>query len=94
MNAVALRQVQDNKINKHRNNPIELLKWITDNLPSNKVVMGTGFGPPGIALLDMLFKVTHDISVFYIDTSFLFDQTYELRDKLQEKYGFQFFNIV
>ena len=93
MNAVALRQVQDNKINKYRNNPIELLKWITDNLPSNKVVMGTGFGPPGIVLLDMLFKVTHDISVFYIDTGFLFDQTYELRDKLQEKYGFQFLRL-
>ena len=93
MNAVALRQVQDNKINKYRNNPIELLKWITNNLPSNKVVMGTGFGPPGIVLLDMLFKVTHDISVFYIDTSFLFDQTYELRDKLQEKYGFQFLRL-
>ena len=93
MNAVALRQVQDNKINKYRNNPIELLKWITNNLPSNKVVMGTGFGPPGIVLLDMLFKVTHDISVFYIDTGFLFDQTYELRDKLQEKYGFQFLRL-
>ena len=52
--------------------------------------MGTGFGPPGIVLLDMLFKVTRNISVFYIDTHFLFDQTYQIRDKLQEKYGFKF----
>ena len=52
--------------------------------------MGTGFGPPGIVLLDMLFKITKDISVFYIDTGFLFDQTYELRDKLQDRYGFKF----
>ena len=90
MVAQAFKQIKSSRVKRYRNNPIELLKWITDNLPSNKVVMGTGFGPPGIVLLDMLFKVTHDISVFYIDTSFLFDQTYELRDKLQEKYGFQF----
>lgn len=38
----------------------------------------------------MLLRVTRDISVFYIDTGFLFDQTYELRDKLQKKYGFEF----
>ena len=90
MNASALQQVQTNKINKYRNNPIELLKWINNNLPNEKVIMGTGFGPPGIVLLDMLFKVTSDISVFYIDTGFLFDQTYDLKDKLQEKYGVQF----
>ena len=90
MNATALQQLQNNKIKRYRNNPVELLKWIESNLPNEKVVMGTGFGPPGIVLLDMLFKVTKDISVFYIDTGFLFDQTYDLRDKLQEKYAFEF----
>ena len=93
MSAPALQQVQTNKINKYRNNPIELLKWINNNLPNEKVIMGTGFGPPGIVLLDMLFKVTSDISVFYIDTGFLFDQTYDLKDKIQEKYGFQFIRL-
>ena len=90
MGAEALQQAQKNRVKQYRNNPIELLKWIAGNLPVEKVVMGTGFGPPGVVLLDMLFKVTKNISVFYIDTNFLFDQTYELRDKLQEKYGFEF----
>jgi len=90
MNAQALHQVQHDRVNKFRKNPIELLKWIEINLPSDKVIMGTGFGPPGIVLLDMLFRVTKDISVFYIDTDFLFDQTYELRDKLEKKYGIKF----
>ena len=90
MGAEALQQVQKNRVKQYRNNPIGLLKWIINNLPVEKVIMGTGFGPPGIVLLDMLFKVTNNISVFYIDTNFLFDQTYELRDKLQEKYGFEF----
>ena len=90
MNAQALQQVQHESVSKYRKDPIELLKWIERNLPIEKVIMGTGFGPPGIVLLDMLFKITRDISVFYIDTDFLFDQTYELRDKLEEKYGFEF----
>ena len=93
MNATALQQVQNNKINRYSNNPEGLLKWVTKQLPNERVVMGTGFGPPGIVLLDMLFKVTRDISVFYIDTGFLFDQTYDLKDKLQKKYGFELLRI-
>ena len=90
MNATALQQVENNKINKYRNNPVELLKWIKNNLPNERVIMGTGFGPPGIVLLDLLFQITKDISVFYIDTGFLFDQTYDLKNKLEERYGFNF----
>ena len=70
MNALALQHVQNNKMNQYRKNPIELLKWITNNLPNKRVVMGTGFGPPGIVLLDMLFQVTQDISVFPIQAVF------------------------
>jgi len=90
MYASALQHIEGKKSNKYRKNPEELLKWITNNLPSEKVIMGTGFGPPGIVLLDMLFKVTKNISVFYIDTDFLFDQTHDLRARLEEKYNFKF----
>jgi len=91
MNTQAIQhQVQNSKIKQYRKNPIELLRWLEKNLPNDKIIMGTGFGPPGIVLLDMLFQVTKNISVFYIDTDFLFDQTYLLRDKLEERYGFKF----
>ena len=90
MNAHALQYIQSEKIKRYNNNPEELLKWLVDKLPNNQLVMGTGFGPPGIVLLDILFKVTQDISVFYIDTDFLFEQTYDLKDKLEKKYGFKF----
>ena len=90
MNIPALQYVQNKNVNRYRKNPEGLLKWIVDKLPNDRIVMGTGFGPPGVALLDMLFKVTRNIAVFYIDTGFLFDQTYNLKNKLQEKYGFEF----
>ena len=88
MNNTALQYVQNTNVDRYSKNPEGLLKWIVKNLPNDKVVMGTGFGPPGIVLLDMLFKVTNNISVFYIDTSFLFEQTYDLKKKLEEKYGY------
>jgi len=95
MNAQSLQnQVQlEGKVANYRKNPIDLIKWLEKNLPNEKIIMGTGFGPPGIALLDMLFKVTKNISVFYIDTNFLFDQTYVLKDKLEQKYGIDFLRI-
>ena len=48
MNNVAIQHAQSKKINRYRNNPKELLKWIAKKLPSENVVMGTGFGPPGV----------------------------------------------
>lgn len=90
MNNTGLQTVHEKQVKRYRKDPEGLLKWIANNLPLDKVIMGTGFGPPGIVLLDMLFKVTRDISVFYIDTGFLFEQTYELKNNLEEKYEFEF----
>jgi len=90
MEANILGKSQQGQVANYRKNPIKLLQWIESNLPNEKVIMGTGFGPPGIVLLDMLFKVTNNISVFYIDTDVFFDETYDLRDRLQEKYKIDF----
>ena len=90
MNNAALQYVKNTNVDQYRKNPEGFLKWIVEKLPNDKVVMGTGFGPPGIVLLDILFKVTKNISVFYIDTSFLFAQTYDLKNNLEERYGFKF----
>ena len=84
MNSIATQYIKKTNVDHYNKNPEGFLKWIVEKLPNDKVVMGTGFGPPGIVLLDMLFKVTNNISVFYIDTSFLFEQTYDLKKKLEE----------
>ena len=90
MNNAASQYVKNTNVDQYKKNPEGFIKWIVEKLPKDKVVMGTGFGPPGIVLLDILFKVTKSISVFYIDTGFLFEQTYDLKNKLEEKYGFKF----
>ena len=90
MNNAASQYVKNTNVDQYKKNPEGFIKWIVEKLPKDKVVMGTGFGPPGIVLLDILFKVTKSISVFYIDTGFLFEQTYDLKNKLEERYGFKF----
>ena len=40
MNNTVLKHVQREKINHYNKNPEELLKWIANNLPNDKVVLG------------------------------------------------------
>ena len=90
MNSAASQYVKNKNVDQYRKNPEGFLKWIVEKLPNNKEVIVFLFGPPGIVLLDILFKVTNNISVFYIDTDFLFEQTYDLKNKLEERYGLKF----
>ena len=70
--------------------PIQTLKWVVERFELDEIIMGTGFGAPGVALLDMLMKVNNNIKVFYIDTGFLFNETYELKSKLESHYNMKF----
>lgn len=71
-------------------NPADLLAWTIDHFGIDKVVMGTGFGVPGVALLDILKKVNKNVEVFYIDTGVLFKETYELKNQLESHYDMKF----
>jgi phosphoadenosine phosphosulfate reductase len=42
-----------------------------------------------MALLDMVMKIDPKVEVFYLDTDFLFPETYHLRDVCEQKYGFK-----
>ena len=55
--------------------------------------MGTGFGAPGVVLLDILMKINSNIRVFYIDTGLLFKETYDLKNKLENHYNLKFRKI-
>lgn len=64
----------------------EVLKWGFETF-GRDMVLGTGFGPSGVFLIDQLHKLEIDIPIFYLDTQLLFDSTYELREVLEQKYG-------
>ena len=71
-------------------NPEDLLKWTIGHFGVDKIIMGTGFGAPGVVLLDILKKVNNNVDVFYIDTGVLFKETYELKNQLESHYKMKF----
>ena len=66
--------------------PQQLLKWAFDNFGSN-VAISSAFGAEGMVLIDMASRVRKDFRLFTIDTEFLFPETYNLMDRIEEKYA-------
>ncbi len=73
--------------------PDRVLQWSFDTYGS-EVALGTGFGPSGVFLMHRIYKLGLGIPVFYLDTNLLFDQTYKLRDRLQEKLGIKITQVT
>jgi phosphoadenosine phosphosulfate reductase len=55
----------------------------------DRLAIATGFGAEGMAMIDMAVKVNSRPDVFFIDTAFLFPETYALRRQIEERYGIE-----
>lgn len=66
----------------------EVLSWAWETF-GPKAVIGTGFGVSGIFLIDRIVRLGIGIPVFFLDTRLLFDQTYDLRKRLEERLGIE-----
>ena len=69
--------------------PQVVLKWALDEFGSD-VALATGFGAEGCILVDMVARIDPSARIFYLDTDLLFPETYELRDRLEARYGIRF----
>ena len=90
-----INNMQNNTLNENNKFPylhesISVIQKTIQQFQVEKIVMGTGFGAPGIVLLDILRKINSNIKIFYIDTDLLFKETYDLKDKLEEYYNLKF----
>ena len=93
-----VNHIQNNTISENNKFPylyesIAVIQKILEQFQTDRIVMGTGFGAPGIVLLDILRKVNSDIRVFYIDTGLLFKETYNLKNKLEGYYNIKFIKV-
>ena len=68
--------------------PEETLRWAFDEF-GERVTIATGFGAEGVALIDMAVRINPRVDVFFLDTAFLFPETYELRRRLEDRYQIQ-----
>lgn len=66
--------------------PQEILAWAYAEL-SPDITLACSFGGiSGMVLLDMSVKIKPDVKVFYLDTDFLFPETYGTRDRVVAQY--------
>jgi len=66
--------------------PQQVLRWAFDTFGSN-VAISSAFGAEGMVLIDMASRVRKDFRVFTIDTEFLFPETYNLMDRIEQRYS-------
>jgi len=66
--------------------PEEVLQWGFATF-GDRIEMATGFGAEGMVLLDIALHVNPKLRVFSTDTGFLFPETYELKKRVEERYG-------
>ncbi len=66
--------------------PQEILRWAAGEF-GDKLTLACSFGGvSGMALLDMAVRIEPGIRVFYVDTDFLFPETYATRDEAATRY--------
>jgi phosphoadenosine phosphosulfate reductase len=54
-----------------------------------KIVLACSFGAEDVVLVDMVHRIKPSMPLFYLDTDFLFPETYVTRDRVIERYGLQ-----
>ncbi|MER3409933.1 MAG: phosphoadenylyl-sulfate reductase [Thermoleophilia bacterium] len=65
--------------------PQALLAWAIERF-SPRIAISTAFQLDGVALIDMAYEIDPQIRVFSVDTGRLPEETYELIERLRERY--------
>jgi phosphoadenosine phosphosulfate reductase len=66
--------------------PERVLAWAFDTF-GDAVAISSAFGVEGMATIDMASRVRKNFRLFTLDTEFLFPETYNLMDQVEQKYG-------
>ncbi len=66
--------------------PQRVLAWAFETF-GKTIAISSAFGAEGMVLIDMASRIHKDFRLFTVDTEFLFGETYNLMDRIEEKYG-------
>src|SRR5271169_3343909 len=66
--------------------PEQVLEWAFGKFGDN-VAISSAFGAEGMVLIDVASRLRRSFRVFTLDTEFLFPETYNLMDRVEQKYG-------
>lgn len=73
--------------------PVDIIRWGVENVGVSSITLACSFGYEDVALVDMVTRVNQDVDIFYLDTDLLFAETYQVRDRLRERYGINFIRV-
>lgn len=54
---------------------------------ASRIVLACSFGAEDVVLVDMIHRIDPSVPLFYLDTDFLFSETYATRDRIIDQYG-------
>src|SRR5579863_9522846 len=66
--------------------PEQALAWAFESF-GKSVAISSAFGAEGMVLIDIASRVRSDFRLFTLDTEFLFPETYNLMDQVEQRYG-------
>lgn len=66
--------------------PQDVVRWGVDKFRGS-LTLACSFGAEDVALVDMVARIDSSVTVFYLDTEYLFPETFEVRDRIVERYG-------
>lgn len=81
-------RVQADELNRRfaDGEPEEILAWAVEKLHPG-VALATSFQVQGSVVIDLLMKVKPDARIFTLDTGRLNNETYEMMERVRERYG-------
>jgi phosphoadenosine phosphosulfate reductase len=59
-----------------------------------KIVLACSFGAEDVALVDMVYRIDPHMTLLYLDTDFLFPETYATRDRIIEHYNLKSTQVI
>src|SRR5260370_35751110 len=68
--------------------PQEVLRWAVKRYHP-RLTMATAFGAEGCCILHLLAEIEPNVRVFNLDTGYQFRETYELRERIRDRYGIE-----
>ena len=66
--------------------PQDVVRWGVEKFRGS-LTLACSFGAEDVALVDMVARIDPTVTVFYLDTDYLFPKTFEVRDRIVAKYG-------
>jgi phosphoadenosine phosphosulfate reductase len=81
----SLKTLSDSFESKH---PWDVLAYAVERY-APRLILACSFGAEDVALVDMIQRINSQVPLFYLDTDFLFPETYEVRDRIVARYSLQ-----